>query len=168
MSQFFILCVVVFDFFKGGLSVWIWRFMHRCGNIFFLCFSFCIFCTRGKEPNVTKTIPISRHGLNKGNAIYLYVSEKRCVCNVVYHFLDNQLKQVKSSSLAIRTHAKSFHHNVFVSNHRLYSHLYFYIGFYSWNIVVFKVKEPPFGMTDAVVNEEWYCLNLYNAYYCWT
>lgn len=116
--------------------------MHRRGNIFFLCFSFCIFCTRGKEPNVTNMIPISRHGLNKGNAIYLYVSEKRCcACDVVYHFLDNQLKQVKSSSLAIQTHAKSFHHNVFVSKHRLYSHLYFYIGFYSWNIVVFKKKE---------------------------
>lgn len=39
------------------------------------------------------------------------------------------------------------------------------------NIVVFKkenkqTKEPPLGMNDdAVVNEEWYCLNLYNAYY---
>lgn len=26
--------------------------------------------------------------------------------------------------------------------------------------------EPPFGMSDgAMVNEEWYGLNLYNAYY---
>lgn len=47
--------------------------------------------------------------------------------------------------------------------HRLYLHLYFYIGFLVWNVVVFK-KEPPLGMNDgAVVNEEWYCLNLYYA-----
>lgn len=38
----------------------------------------------------------SRHGLNKGNAIYLYVSEKKLLClRRCVSLLDNQLKASK-------------------------------------------------------------------------
>lgn len=130
-----VVCDVIVDIF--------WKVVYLCLNlavwwidvviVFFfsvLVSFFCIFCTRGKEPNVTNTIPISWRGLNKGNAIYSCVSEKkllwvwRCVS-----LLDNQLKQVKSSSLTILTHAKASIIICLFRYHRLYSHLYFYIGF---------------------------------------
>lgn len=62
--------------------------------------------------------------LNKGNAIYLCVSEESCACGVVYHFW-----------ITIVTHAGGFHHHIFVSNH-----IYIFALDFSHEIVLFKYK----------------------------
>lgn len=75
--------------------------------IFFL--KFCIFCTRGKEPNVTNIIPIRWHGLKKGNAIYRCASEKMWRVSL----LDDQFKARKAVLFNYFNPCKGFHSNVF-------------------------------------------------------
>lgn len=102
----------------------------------------------------------------------MYVSEKSCFCAWrLLSLLDNQLKQVNSSFLAVITHAKTLPSQHVCLDIIDYIHSYFFTLDFSpekWLHLKGKFKkkrererESAFRLNDsAVVNEEWYCLNL--------